>query len=214
MWHSTAFDLEHVQVFLASLPADDERARRLQTLAEARDALDAARERDGALITETAANTDALLTATGKERERLLTERARHTAERDALPQIIEILTRRWAEALVAACQSCHRQAVVVHDEADAVIRQHAFERTKIVNALTRLESSTMYPDDVAAKRSELQQLDRRLQPHRDRREQARQVVASIDGTLHALLGEGSHATHVHPDTIERFVKRATRRAA
>lgn len=35
-----------------------------------------------------------------------------------------------------------------------------------------------------------------------------------IEHTLSQLLGEGQHMRHVHPESIERYVQRSTRKAA
>lgn len=209
-----AFDIPEVQAFLASQPADEERERKLQALADAQDALGAARARDAALTAEIAANTEALVQATGKERDVLLIDRARHTAERDALPGMLEILVRRYVETVIAACQYVHRQARQVHDEADAEIAQHSPERTELLNALTRFESQSQYNAEADATRAELRALHAKLQPSRARREKAREVISFIEGTLHGMFGEGPNASYVQPDSIERYVRRATRKVA
>jgi hypothetical protein len=214
MLHRTCFDLEEVQTFLATLPADAERKRRITAFTDARSALMTARGRDTEVEAVIAANTEALVTSTGKERERLLTDRARHGAERDALPGVLEILTRRCVEALVAACHEVHRQASHVHDTADAVIAERSLDRSHMVSALTRFEGESRYQLKADAKRAELREYDTAMQPHRQRREEALVVQHYIEGTISTLFGDGAHTSTVRPDHIERYVRRATRKAA
>jgi hypothetical protein len=214
MLRRTAFDIPEVQTFLESLPADDERDRLLQALADAGEALLAARNREGVLATELAANTDALLTATGKERDQLLNARARHAAECDVLPSTIEALTRRHVEALIAACHYCYRQAVQVRDEADDALAAPSRERAHLAATVTLLDSESRYRDQAAGKWNELRSLDQQMHPHRDRAKQAIQVIQFITGTLNTLFGDGVHTSYVAPDRVESYVRRVTRKVA
>jgi hypothetical protein len=210
MLRRAAFDSPEVHSFFASLPADVDRNRLLEALADAGEALFAARNREGELATELAANTDALLTATGKVRDHLLNARARHAAERDVLPSKIETLTRRHAEALIAACRFCYPQAVQVRDEADDALAAFSRERAHLAAAVTLLDSESRYKDQAAGKWNELLSLDQQMRPHRDRGKQAIQVAQFITGTPNGLLGDGVHTLYVAPDRIESYVRSAT----
>lgn len=84
----------------------------------------------------------------------------------------------------------------------------------RLLDALTLLECSTQYQEEAEAKRSELRELDTCLQPSRQRREEARVVIGFLELTLHQMLGDGQHTRHIQPDSVERYVRRATRKVA
>lgn len=211
-------DRPEVSTFVDSLPADPERDRLAAEYRRLTAAYLASGQRANVIRPRIEDIVDALIDATGKQRDTLLAEYVTLGAELDLLPKLRSQVAWQYAEALSAWARYVRGQVVQEYDQAATEIGRLTTALSAPELRVFRLDQSTGLRDANQAEYAQAQQdvsrIRAEMRPHLARQAEARQVQSFIEITLNTYFGDATRSHGVQPEAIDRFVRHIEKLAA